>query len=329
MTGNRFAALAEDDESVSAVAAADAAPPRSRKPRRRIASPPRNVREPPIFPEEEPFDDDAGPSQHYMVYSSTTIDPSVTKGMYMEWRWPRRCEENPTDLTNPYYIAMIKCGWSAWSAAKKFTRKQSSLDRAPEWCFSPRFGRSRTVLDRPVASVGGYMLEAGTKLFIAGEHEDYYDDDFCIYNDVTVVRPNGEIRIYGYPTDVFPPTDGHSATVVGDKIWIIGSVGYMWTRGKEAQVCILDLATMRMSRHTTTGDDPGWLAGHVVTRVFEDAIEVEVGQEPCPGTTARSGKWTLYTTDFRFLEESWRAVRVRGRLHSVASTSWNGGRTVG
>jgi hypothetical protein len=32
---------------------------------------------------------------------------------------------------------------------------------------------------------------------IGGEHEDYYDPDVHIYNDVVVLGPGGEIEIYG------------------------------------------------------------------------------------------------------------------------------------
>jgi hypothetical protein len=40
-----------------------------------------------------------------------------------------------------------------------------------------------------------------------GEHEDFYDPDFCIYNDVFVHERDGSVAIYGYPESVFPPTD--------------------------------------------------------------------------------------------------------------------------
>jgi len=54
-------------------------------------------------------------------------------------------------------------------------------------------------------------LSDGRILCIGGEHEDYYDPDFCIYNDVIVFGPAGEIEIYGYPEEVFPPTSGRSS----------------------------------------------------------------------------------------------------------------------
>ena len=72
----------------------------------------------------------------------------------------------------------------------------------PVWCFD-RFGQSMTI------------LPDGRRIFIAGEHEDWYDPDFFIYNDVVVISTNGDIEhIFGYPIEVFPPTDFHAAAYV-------------------------------------------------------------------------------------------------------------------
>lgn len=60
-------------------------------------------------------------------------------------------------------------------------------------------------------------LRNGREIYIAGEHEDWYDPDFYIYNDVIVIHPNLEIQIYGYPRTVFRATDFHSATLVQDE----------------------------------------------------------------------------------------------------------------
>ena len=56
-----------------------------------------------------------------------------------------------------------------------------------------RFGQSLT------------LLPDGPALQFGGEHEDYYDPDFCIYNDVFVHEGDGSITIYGYPESAFPP----------------------------------------------------------------------------------------------------------------------------
>ena len=78
---------------------------------------------------------------------------------------------------------------------------------------SPRFGQTLT------------RLPDGTVVEIGGEHEDSYDRDFCIYNDVFVHGSDGSIAILGYPEATFPPTDFHTATYIGNWIYIIGGHG--------------------------------------------------------------------------------------------------------
>jgi hypothetical protein len=90
----------------------------------------------------------------------------------------------------------------------------SSIDAGPGWCFD-RFGQSET------------LLPDGRTVLVAGEHEDFYDSDFFIYNDVVVVEKTGEISIFGYPVDVFPPTDFHSATLVHSGFLVRKKMGIM------------------------------------------------------------------------------------------------------
>ncbi len=98
---------------------------------------------------------------------------------------------------------------------------------------------------------------------IAGEHEDHYDPDFCIYNDVVVLDLDGSVSIYGYPKDVFPPTDFHSATLLGDRVIIIGRLGYMGDRHPgTTPVFALDLTSYRMKPLPSHGETPGWIFGH-------------------------------------------------------------------
>ncbi|KAJ3181525.1 hypothetical protein HDU87_001135 [Geranomyces variabilis] len=232
MSGNRFAALADD--YAPPLPAIVTKPTATLK---RVVS--SKQADDPVFPAE--FLTRGLPERFQStVYHSKTLDPSVTRRMFLRWRLPQVCIDNPTDVTNPYYIALIKAGWCGYSVSKHFIGDRFVDGVGPVWCFC-RYGRSRTVLDRPVSSLAGTVLEAGTKIFIAGQHEDGSDPDFFIYNDVTVVFPNGDIKIHQYPHEVFPPTDGHSATLLGNHVWLIGSVGYRGARGKKAQVCVLDL----------------------------------------------------------------------------------------
>lgn len=123
--------------------------------------------------------------------------------------------QNPTDITNTFYQWVIKHNLSAWDIQRHIvdlSAYDDDRDARPIWCHA-RMGQSRT------------ELPDGRIILIAGEYEDAYDPNFCIYNDVTVIYPSGDIEIYNYPKSVFPPTDFHTATLVGDDIIIIGSLG--------------------------------------------------------------------------------------------------------
>jgi len=72
------------------------------------------------------------------------------------------------------------------------------------------------------------VLPDGREVLIAGEHEDYYDPDFFIYNDVVVRAPDGKFAIYGYSKEAFPPTDFHTATLLPGQHcadWLAGLSG--------------------------------------------------------------------------------------------------------
>ena len=116
----------------------------------------------------------------------------------------------------PFWVAMVRSGLTGYQAANRFGA--DTFDRArPIWCAN-RIGQSLT------------LLQDGRVVQVAGEHEDGYDPDFCIYNDVIVHHPDGRLEIIGYPESLFPPTDFHTATLVGDRIIVIGSLGYQGSR---------------------------------------------------------------------------------------------------
>jgi hypothetical protein len=118
-----------------------------------------------------------------------------------------------------------------------------------------RYGQSITLLpDGRVIAIGGY-------------HDD--PPDFCIYNDVVVYDERGNFKIYGYPKDVFPPTDFHTATLVDDWIYIIGNIGYDKDRIEgETPVYRLNCTTFAIEPVITAGECPGWISGHhAVVRV--------------------------------------------------------------
>lgn len=175
--------------------------------------------------------------------------PDVTSHEYNVYKHRRFGTKNPELSHNPFWLAMVKCGASAYRGAEHFGGEEV-FGREPIWSYD-RFGMSITALEN------GWFIE------IAGEHEDYYDPDFCIYNDVFVHKGNGECAIYTYPRDVFPPTDFHTATLVDNYIYIIGSLGYQEDRKVGfTPVFRLDIHTLKIETVETKGENPGWVSRH-------------------------------------------------------------------
>jgi len=187
----------------------------------------------------------------------------ISRETFDEWREPRFGSENPSRLDNVLWASLVHDRINAYQVNKRFGYERTR-GAGPTWCFD-RFGQTATTLDD------------GRTIYIGGEHEDYYDPDFCIYNDVVVVAPDASVAIYGYPRDVFPPTDFHTATLDGDRIWIVGSLGYVDARRPGVtQVCRLELGTFAIEQLATTGDAPGWLHKHEA-RLVDGAIVVRGG----------------------------------------------------
>jgi hypothetical protein len=179
---------------------------------------------------------------------------------------------NPERMAEPFWEAMIRAGVSGWEAAQALGL-ESSLDRTAVWC-AQRYGQSIT------------LLSDGRIVQIGGEHEDHYDPDFCIYNDVFVHGGDGSIAIFGYPEDVFPPADFHTATWLDGAIYVIGALGYHGTRRYgQTPIHRLDLGTFRMERVEASGEAPGWIYSHRAVRVRPAEIRVTGGTLVTPGRT--------------------------------------------
>jgi ankyrin repeat protein len=172
---------------------------------------------------------------------------------------------NPERMPRPFWESMIRCGVSAYRARLRFEEQPFGSLEEPVWC-AQRFGQSLT------------MLPDGRIVQIGGEHEDFYDRDFCIYNDVFVHERDGSITIFGYPESVFPPSDFHTATLIGDWIYVIGSLGYQGTRRYgETPVYRLDLRTFQMDCLDTRGEVPGWIYEHRAVALSSSEIRVWSG----------------------------------------------------
>ncbi|HEY1759033.1 MAG TPA: ankyrin repeat domain-containing protein [Bryobacteraceae bacterium] len=178
--------------------------------------------------------------------------------------WSRRLGiSNPEKISEPFWIGMIRAGVSAFQAAQRYGRQ---FGEAPIWC-AWRFGPSIT------------WLPDGRIIQIAGEHEDSYDEDFCIYNDVFVHQPDGTIHIFGYPESVFPPTDFHTATLIGEYIYIIGSLGYLGARRYgTTPIYRLHTTTLQIEPLQAQGEAPGWIYKHRALQVGADEIHISGGK---------------------------------------------------
>lgn len=191
----------------------------------------------------------------------------VSEAEYHAGHSRRFGKANPERMDLPFWNAMVRNGWSGYQAAQQFGDSSFGRDDAV-WCHY-RYGMSLT------------PLPDGRFVQIAGEHEDHYDPDFCIYNDVIIHDGKGGFEILGYPEEVFPPTDFHSATLVSEWIYLIGNLGYVPTReafGGETPVFRFHIGSGKIERVATSGTSPGWIHSHQAKledgciRVFQGKI---------------------------------------------------------
>jgi ankyrin repeat protein len=186
-----------------------------------------------------------------------------TREEYLAAKHRRFGTSNPEVMAIAFWQAMVRSGATAYSARDEFGDTVNYQDEAV-WCFH-RFGKSITELP------DGRIIEIG------GEHEDSYDTDFCIYNEVFVHHGGGVFEILGYPTEVFPPTDFHSATLVGEFIYIIGCLGYPEARiSGETPVYRLHCQTLVIEKVETSGQKPGWISRHKAVHQPGDSSEGEI-----------------------------------------------------
>jgi hypothetical protein len=220
------------------------------------------------------------------------LDPAVTRELFLEWRSPRFGTLNPERMNNPVWEWLIKSRVSAYHANERFGML-SARESEPCWCFD-RLGQSST------------LLPDGRLVLIAGEHEDHYDPDFHIYNDVTVLHTDGRVDIFGYPRETFMPTDFHSATLMGDRIVIVGNLGYPDQRqAGKTPVMVLDMETLAISGVQTSGSQPGWIHHHEATLAGDGcSILIQRGKLDRGGEdrslVENIDDWRLHLADWRW-----------------------------
>ncbi|MES2790356.1 MAG: ankyrin repeat domain-containing protein [Planctomycetota bacterium] len=185
---------------------------------------------------------------------------NVSESEYRSGKDRRYGRSNPEVMNIPFWQAMVRSGCNAYQPRKQFNDMNQSA--GPLWCFD-RFGMSFTA------------LPDGRFVQIGGEHEDCYDPDFCIYNEVVVHDRSGTFQIMGYPENLFPPTDFHSSTFVNGIIYIIGRLGYHGTREfAVTPVYRLNCHTWKIEPVQTSGANPGWIYEHKTS--FDGATSLVV-----------------------------------------------------
>ena len=236
--------------------------------------------------------------------------PPVSPDDFSKWRSPVRGAGNPEVMDNAFWKWCIRTRKSAYSANKEFGGP-SPFSAGPGWCFD-RMGQAHVA------------LPDGRDVYIAGEHEDGYDPDFYIYNDVVIVDGE-EITILGYPESVFPPTDFHTATLVGSEIFLIGNLGYTENCVPDkTQVFRLDTNTWHMRRVETTGTPPGWIYDHkAVKSDEEDAILISGGEIGAERSLENIDDYRLSLADFTWTKltdrkwERWILERDDGEANGL------------
>jgi hypothetical protein len=147
-----------------------------------------------------------------------------------------------------------------------------------------------------------------------------YGANFCIYNDVVLLGPGDQIEIYGYPREVFPPADFHTATLVGDRIILVGGLGYPHDRRPgHTPVYVLDLSGYPISEMATSGDLPGWIFEHEAAFHPIGIITIRGGEiiEESEGKQRRRRNGDVFALNLstgvwlRLTDRKWRQFAIR------------------
>ena len=191
----------------------------------------------------------------------------VTPAMFEDARSPSFGTTNPEQRTPPYWRAMVRTRNDASFARRRYgiPSADSGGGQGPIWC-AERLGQTLTFLP------DGRVVETG------GRHGDQDDPDFYVYNDVFVHGPDGSLAVYCYPVEAFPPTDFHSATLVGAELVLIGNLGHQDGDGADDDlVHVLSTSDFSVRPQPTMGDGPGLVCGHRARLLDDGRIEVKGG----------------------------------------------------
>ncbi|WP_377154149.1 ankyrin repeat domain-containing protein [Roseateles sp. UC29_93] len=173
------------------------------------------------------------------------------------------CNAQPMQV--PLWLAMVRSGLTGYQAANQFGAE--ACDRArPVWCAD----RMGSVAHAPAGRPSG-PDRWRTRGWIRSR----------LLHLQRCLRPSSrwstaDLRV---PESLFPPTDFHTATLVGDRIIVIGSLGYPSARAHGAtQVFSLNIRDWHMERLTIAGEGPGWIHKHRAALSSDRDIVVTGGQ---------------------------------------------------
>ena len=156
---------------------------------------------------------------------------------YQQFKHPKFGKTNPHKLSNPYWQWVINHQLSAWQIGNIIVDNAVAENRFDS---SPLWGFER-------------MGQTVTKL------------------------ADGRMEIYGYPRAVFPPTDFHTAILVGDYIYLIGSIGYVDERRySHTPVYRLNIYTLKIDEMAAR-NSMGWIYKHKAV-LKDNRIVVTGGQ---------------------------------------------------
>jgi len=240
--------------------------------------------------------------------------PEVTHKLFRRWQKAVRGSSVAENMTNPVWLWLFRGRVDPYHANERFKSRFSKVFGRGDYPSEPRWAGCRLGQSRTA-------LSDGRVFWIAGEHEDYYDPDFFIYNDVIIEHPDGDVQIIGYPESSFRPTDFHSATAINNDqtILLIGNVGYAKERdiGK-TQIYSLDTTSLQFKEIATSGDAPGWISNHEA-RLADDSNSIVVrGGEVMTkdGLLENIDDWSLSLSNF-----AWTRLTMRKWVRFQVSRS--------
>ena len=246
----------------------------------------------------------------------------------VEWfergRKHRYGRANPERFDEPVWEWMEREKVFSWNSIERFGIPWTFEPSAePDWWFSRDGAASVSLGEDRCLSIGGKTDEYG---YGSMSHNDVREYRLGVTDSTSEL-----VAIYGYPREVFPGVCGATATLVGEYVYVIGGIeeGLQWD-ARRAGVYRLHLATMRMEKVETSGEDPGAIRFHSAElRSDGGAVVVEGGTRPSRPKRKLFRGWTQTDESFETFElclrtHAWRLVEARAECFEIetAAPAW-------